>query len=82
MVRAAQRPGATAILGGHRPTRAPRNVPACGGLDQLLDTDEGDWGLGHTSLHDRFAEDDLPSILNHHATDATGQAPPQVRTGL
>lgn len=53
-----------------------------GGLDQLLDTDEGDWGLGHTSLHDRFAEDDLPSILNHHATDATGQAPPQVRTGL
>ena len=36
---------------------------------------EVDWALGHAALHSRFAEADLPSILNHHAASGgAGQA--------
>jgi hypothetical protein len=27
-----------------------------------------DWALGHAAVHGRFAEADLASILDHHAT--------------
>ena len=36
-------------------------------LAKLFDPVEVDWALGHAAVHDRFAEADLPSILDHHA---------------
>jgi hypothetical protein len=36
-------------------------------LAKLFDPDEVDWALGHAAVHDRFAEADLASILDHHA---------------
>ncbi|MCI2264939.1 IS21 family transposase, partial [Sediminivirga luteola] len=37
-------------------------------LAKLFGSAEVDWALGHAAVHARFAEADLPSILNHHAT--------------
>ncbi|MBU4337258.1 MAG: IS21 family transposase [Actinobacteria bacterium] len=36
-------------------------------LAKLFDPVEVDWALGHAAVHGRFAETDLPSILDHHA---------------
>lgn len=36
-------------------------------LAKLFDPGEVDWALGHAAVHQRFAEADLPSILDHHA---------------
>lgn len=36
-------------------------------LAKLFDPVEVDWALGHAAVHARFAEADLPSILDHHA---------------
>ena len=41
-------------------------------LARLFDPTEVDWALGHAAVHGRFAEADLASILDHHATTATG----------
>jgi hypothetical protein len=35
-------------------------------LAKLFDPVEVDWALGHAAVHGRFAEADLPSILDHH----------------
>src|SRR5699024_9498295 len=37
-------------------------------LAKLFGSGEVDWALGHAAVHARFAEADLPSILNHHAS--------------
>lgn len=37
-------------------------------LAKLFDPLEVDWALGHAAVHARFAEADLPSILDHHAS--------------
>ena len=37
-------------------------------LAKLFDASEVDWALGHAAVHGRFAEADLSSILDHHAT--------------
>ena len=37
-------------------------------LAKLFDPVEVDWALGHAAVHGRFAEADLSSILDHHAT--------------
>lgn len=37
-------------------------------LAKLFSRDEVDWALGHAAVHARFAEADLASILDHHAT--------------
>jgi len=37
-------------------------------LAKLFDPVEVDWALGHAAVHGRFAEADLASILDHHAT--------------
>ncbi len=42
-------------------------------LAKLFDPAEVDWALGHAALHGRFAEADLPSILNHHTTAGDGE---------
>jgi hypothetical protein len=36
-------------------------------LAKLFDPGEIDWALGHAAVHGRFAEADLPSILDYHA---------------
>ncbi len=36
-------------------------------LAKLFDPVEVDWALGQAAVHGRFAEADLPSILDHHA---------------
>jgi hypothetical protein len=40
-------------------------------LARLFDPAEVDWALGHAAVHGRFAEADLASILDHHATRPT-----------
>jgi len=40
-------------------------------LARLFDPAEVDWALGHAAVHGRFAEADLASILDHHATTPT-----------
>lgn len=44
-------------------------------LAKLFGAGEVDWALGHAAVHGRFAEADLASILDHHATTrgAVGQ---------
>lgn len=37
-------------------------------LAKLFSRAEVDWALGHAAVHARFAEADLASILDHHAT--------------
>lgn len=37
-------------------------------LAKLFDPVEVDWALGHAAVHGRFAEADLASILDHHAS--------------
>ena len=37
-------------------------------LAKLFTPEEVDWALGHAAVHARFAEADLASILDHHAT--------------
>jgi hypothetical protein len=37
-------------------------------LAKLFTPAEVDWALGHAAVHARFAEADLASILDHHAT--------------
>lgn len=37
-------------------------------LSKLFDPIEVDWALGHAAVHARFAEGDLSSILDHHAS--------------
>lgn len=41
-------------------------------LAKLFDPAEVDWALGHAAVHGRFAEADLASILDRHATGRTG----------
>lgn len=41
-------------------------------LAALRGTAEVDWALGHAAVHERFAETDLVSILDHCATATTG----------
>jgi hypothetical protein len=41
-------------------------------LAKLFDPAEVDWALGHAAVHSRFAEADLASILDHHATSRGG----------
>jgi len=36
-------------------------------LAKLFGAAEVNWALGHAAVHARFAEADLPSILDHHA---------------
>lgn len=44
-------------------------------LAKLFNPGEVEWALGHAAVHARFAEADLPSILNHRATtDPAGHA--------
>ncbi len=42
-------------------------------LAKLFDPAEVDWALGHAAVHGRFAEADLASILDHHASARTGE---------
>jgi len=42
-------------------------------LAKLFDAKDVDWALGHAAVHARFAEADLASILDHHATTTTTQ---------
>jgi len=44
-------------------------------LGKLVGTVEVDWALGHAAVHGRFAEADLPSILDHHAGSRPGTGP-------
>ena len=44
-------------------------------LAKLFEAKDVDWALGHAAVHARFAEADLASILDHHATTSTA-APP------
>ena len=37
-------------------------------LAKLFEAKDVDWALGHAAVHARFAEADLASILDHHAT--------------
>jgi hypothetical protein len=46
-------------------------------LAKLFDSREVDWALGHAAVHGRFAEADLASILDHHATPPSAGAPHQ-----
>jgi transposase len=43
-------------------------------LAKLFDPVEVDWALGHAAVHARFAEADLASILDHHASKPRGEA--------
>lgn len=43
-------------------------------LAKLFEAKDVDWALGHAAVHARFAEADLASILDHHATAAHGPA--------
>ena len=50
-------------------------------LAKLLGAEQVDWALGHAAVHGRFAEADLASILDHHATGAhAGRTAPPTRT--
>ncbi|MGC0272222.1 IS21 family transposase [Pseudactinotalea sp. Z1739] len=42
-------------------------------LAKLFEAGQVDWALGHAAVHGRFAEADLPSILNHRATGTSSQ---------
>jgi len=42
-------------------------------LAKLFDRREVDWALGHAAVHGRFAEADLASILDHHASSSTSE---------
>ncbi len=42
-------------------------------LAKLFDPREVDWALGHAAVHGRFAEADLASILDHHASGSTSE---------
>jgi hypothetical protein len=44
-------------------------------LAKLFPRAEVDWALGHAAVHARFAEADLSSILDHHATTTTAAGP-------
>jgi transposase len=44
-------------------------------LAKLFEAKDVDWALGHAAVHARFAEADLASILDHHAT-INSAAPP------
>ena len=41
-------------------------------LAKLFDPTRVDWALGHAAVHGRFAEADLASILDRHATTDIG----------
>jgi hypothetical protein len=41
-------------------------------LAKLFETKDVDWALGHAAVHARFAEADLASILDHHASATAG----------
>ena len=43
-------------------------------LAKLFEAKDVDWALGHAAVHARFAEADLASILDHHATTAAHEA--------
>jgi transposase len=49
-------------------TKMRRKMTQALGLAKLFDPGEVDWALGHAAVHGRFAEADLASILDHHAT--------------
>ncbi|MDN5769042.1 MAG: IS21 family transposase [Humibacillus sp.] len=44
-------------------------------LAKLFEVKDVDWALGHAAVHARFAEADLASILDHHATTSAVPAP-------
>ena len=48
-------------------------------LAKLFEAKDVDWALGHAAVHARFAEADLASILDHHAS--TSAAGPPSRAG-
>ncbi len=48
-------------------------------LAKLFEAKEVDWALGHAAVHARFAEADLASILDHHATTSAAAAPSRAR---
>ena len=48
-------------------------------LAKLFSAAEVDWALGHAAVHARFAEADLPAILDHH--HACAAAGPLHRAG-
>jgi hypothetical protein len=50
-------------------------------LAKLFDPAEVDWALGHAAVHGRFAEADLASILDHHASARPGGAHAEHRAG-
>jgi Integrase core domain/Mu transposase, C-terminal domain len=50
-------------------------------LARLFDASEVDWALGHAAVHGRFAEADLASILDHHASSRRGRGGPEHRAG-
>lgn len=49
-------------------------------LAKLFDPVRVDWALGHAAVHGRFAEADLPSILDHHASRGPRHAEPHRAT--
>ena len=52
-------------------------------LAKLFDPVEVDWALGHAAVHGRFADADLSSILDHHATrPARGEHRPSENSSL
>jgi transposase len=50
-------------------------------LAKLFGVKEVDWALGHAAVHARFAEADLPSILDHHHHATTTADGPRTRAG-
>lgn len=49
-------------------TRMRVKMNAAVGLARLFTPADVDWALGHAAVHGRFAEADLASILDHHAS--------------
>ena len=58
------------------PPRAPRGCgsrwPRRSSWPRCSTPVEVDWALGHAAVHGRFADGDLASILDHHASSARG----------
>lgn len=53
-------------------TRVRRKMAQAVALSKLHGCEQVDWALGQAAVHGRFAEKDLPSILEHAATAAQG----------
>jgi hypothetical protein len=48
-------------------------------LAKLFEAKDVDWALGHAAVHARFAEADLASILDHHASTSAAAPPSRAR---